>query len=238
MENKSIGEMSEKEFPSAPVIVEGLTPQFMRFNLVVPIEREDNQLTLAMARPEDIDTIEAVQMATGLFVSARPGSEDDIMDAIERLYGRGSSTMERIVGEIGEEGPDVLGQDSVEVLRDMASEAPVIRLVNLIISKAIELGASDIHLEPFENRFKVRYRIDGVLQDMESPPRRLQSAVLSRVKIMSKLDIAERRLPQDGRIKMRMCKTTKSIFGCPLFPRCSGKAWSCVFWTEVRCDWT
>ena len=204
MENESLGEVSEKEFPSAPVIIEGLTPQFMRYNLVVPVEREDNQLTLAMARPEDIDTIEAVQMATGLSVSARPGNEDDIMDAIERLYGRGASTMERIVGEIGAEDADVLGQDSVEVLRDMASEAPVIRLVNLIISKAIELGASDIHLEPFENRFKVRYRIDGVLQDMESPPRRLQSAVLSRIKIMSKLDIAERRLPQDGRIKMLM----------------------------------
>jgi len=204
MENKSSGEVSEKEFPSAPVIIEGLTPQFMRFNLVVPVEREDNDLTLAMARPDDIDTIEAVQMATGLCVCPRPGNEDDIMDAIERLYGQGASTMERIVGEIGEEDPEALGQDSVEVLRDMASEAPVIRLVNLIISKAIELGASDIHLEPFESRFKVRYRIDGVLQDMESPPRRLQSAVLSRVKIMSKLDIAERRLPQDGRIKMRV----------------------------------
>ena len=99
-----------------------------------------------------------------------------------------------------------LGDDleDVEHLRDLASEAPVIRLVNLVMSRAIESRASDIHIEPFERDLKVRYRIDGVLYDVESPPKRLKAAVISRVKIMAKLNIAERRIPQDGRIKMKV----------------------------------
>ena len=202
MDSKSPAEVSEKEYPTSPVLVEGLSPQFMRYNLLVPLDRRDDELILAMARPDDMDTLDAVRMATQLRVVARPGSEDDITDVVERLYGQGASAMERIVSQMGEDEAEETGQDSVEHLRDMASEAPVIRLVNLIISKAVDMQASDIHLEPFESRFKIRYRIDGVLHEMESPPRRLQSAVISRVKIMSKLDIAERRLPQDGRIKM------------------------------------
>ncbi len=202
MDPKSPGEVSEKEYPTSPVLVEGLSPQFMRYNLLVPLDRRDDELVVAMARPDDMDTLDAVRIATQLRVVARPGSEDDIADAVERLYGQGASAMERIVSQMGEEEAEEAGQDSVEHLRDMASEAPVIRLVNLIISKAVDMQASDIHLEPFESRFKIRYRIDGVLHEMESPPRRLQSAVISRLKIMSKLDIAERRLPQDGRIKM------------------------------------
>jgi len=202
MEGDRFVEVSEKEYPTAPILVEGITPQFMRYNLLVPVEHNNSVLKISMVRPEDRDTIEALQLATGLSVQPCRGSEDEIVDAIERLYGQGASAMERIVREIGseEESPEVV-EDSIEHLRGMASEAPVIRLVNLIISKAVELRASDIHLEPFENRFKIRYRIDGVLHDIESPPRRLQSAIISRVKIMAKLDIAERRLPQDGRIK-------------------------------------
>ena len=99
---------------------------------------------------------------------------------------------------------DLGDDDNVDHLKDLASEAPVIRLVNLIISRAIELQASDIHFEPFEKSFLIRYRIDGVLHDMEAPPKNLQAAIISRIKIMSKLNIAERRLPQDGRIKLRV----------------------------------
>ena len=95
-------------------------------------------------------------------------------------------------------------EEDVDHLRDLASEAPVIRLVNVLINRAVEQRASDIHIEPFENELKVRYRIDGVLHDVETPPRRLQAAIVSRIKIMAKLNIAERRLPQDGRIKLRM----------------------------------
>jgi general secretion pathway protein E len=122
---------------------------------------------------------------------------------LERLYGAGKSSMGQIVDDIATRDEE---QDlgDIEHLKDLASEAPVVRLVNLLITHALESRASDIHIEPFENRLIVRFRIDGVLNEVESPPRRLSAAVISRVKIMANLDIAERRLPQDGRIKLRV----------------------------------
>ena len=133
---------------------------------------------------------------------ARIALRSEIDDLVERWHGQGRSAMGAIVESAdGEAGGDI---DDVEHLRDLASEAPVIRLVNLIIQRAVELRASDIHIEPFENRLKVRYRIDGVLEEGESPPQNLTAAVISRVKIMANLNIAERRLPQDGRITLRV----------------------------------
>jgi general secretion pathway protein E len=146
-------------------------------------------------------------MCTGLNVSVRLAKEDEILDTIDKLFSTETTSMERIIENITKDDKAELsleGEGDVGHLKDLASEAPVIRLVNLVISKAIELQASDIHLEPFEGNFLVRYRIDGVLHEMESPPKTLQAAVISRIKIMSKLNIAERRLPQDGRIKLRV----------------------------------
>jgi general secretion pathway protein E len=122
------------------------------------------------------------------------------------LYGVGTQSLEMIIEEAGRDIYEISreGGDDVAHLRDLASEAPIIRLVNRLILRAVESRASDIHFEPFENEFKVRYRIDGVLHDIESPPKRLQAAIISRVKIMANLDIAERRLPQDGRIKLKI----------------------------------
>src|SRR5678815_5575504 len=142
-------------------------------------------------------------MAAGKRVRAYIAAPNEIDAAIERLYGGGKSSMGAIVDNITTRDEE---QDfgDVEHLKDLASEAPVIRLVNLLLTKALEQRASDIHIEPFENRLIVRYRIDGVLHEGESPPRRLSAAVISRVKIMAALDIAERRLPQDGRIKLRI----------------------------------
>src|SRR5690606_21014839 len=129
------------------------------------------------------------------------GLRSEIADLIERWHGQGRSAMDALLESTdGEAAP----LDDIEHLRDLASEAPVIRLVNLLIQRAVELRASDIHVEPFENRLKVRYRVDGVLVDGESPPVNLTAAVISRIKIMAKLNIAERRLPQDGRIMLRV----------------------------------
>ena len=122
--------------------------------------------------------------------------------ALERLYGQGKSPLGTLVGDV-EQRDDLAFDADIQQLKDLASEAPVIRLVSLIITNALGMRASDIHIEPFENRLIVRYRIDGVLHEIESPPRRLSAAVISRVKIMANLDIAERRLPQDGRIRLR-----------------------------------
>jgi general secretion pathway protein E len=159
-----------------------------------------------MAAPLANYSVDALHMATGLILKVGVGLVEDILKAIEELYGSGASSMDRIIEDIYKNGDDVLSEnsDDIEHLRDMASEAPVIKLVNLIISRAVEFGASDIHFEPFENDFKIRYRIDGILHDVESPPKRLQAAIISRIKIMAKLNIAERRLPQDGRIKLRV----------------------------------
>jgi general secretion pathway protein E len=142
-------------------------------------------------------------MATGLKVEPSVGITSEIDNAIERYFGGGRSAMGQIAEGLGAE-VESEDEENVEHLRDLASEAPVIRLVNLILGRAVEARASDIHIEPFENRLKVRYRVDGVLQEVEAPPSRSTAAVISRVKIMAKLNIAERRLPQDGRIMHRV----------------------------------
>jgi general secretion pathway protein E len=191
------------DFPELPLLEERLSSKFLRDAQAVPLREDEEELALAIADPTDSYVLSAVQMASGKRVRPYIAASNDIDAALERLYGGGKSSMGQIVDNIATRDDD---QDlgDVEHLKDLASEAPVIRLVNLVLAKALEQRASDIHIEPFENRLIVRYRIDGVLHEVESPPRRLSAAVISRVKIMASLDIAERRLPQDGRIKLRI----------------------------------
>jgi len=188
-----------------PVPGELLPLPFMRARLVFPVQLSDGTLTVAMADPLDADAREAVARATGKRVEVLAGTEEELREAIEKAYGEDASSMERIVEQVSDESPEsVAGDEKVEQLIGVASEAPIIRLVNFIMARAIERGASDIHLEPYEKALRVRYRIDGVLEDVESPPRRLQTAIISRIKIMARLNIAEGRLPQDGRVKLRI----------------------------------
>lgn len=200
--------VNAEDFPNVPVVEKAFSVDFMRECRVVPIGLNDDQtLTLAMADPQDRAALDAIRVFTDFErIEIVIAPESAILDLIERFYGNQSSTLGRIVE--GMDGDDLEGlsddMEDIEHLRDLASEAPVIRLVNLIISRAIEARASDIHIEPFEKSLKVRYRVDGVLVDVESPPIRLKAAVISRIKIMSKLNIAERRVPQDGRIKMKV----------------------------------
>ena len=183
-----------------------LTFRFMKQCKFVPVALENNVLTLAMTDPLDSATLDSVRQATGYQLKPLLGAESEIMDVLEKFYGSAASTFGRIIEGIDEGNIENLSDEieDIEQLKDLASEAPVIRLVNLLISKAIESRASDIHIEPFEKDLKVRYRIDGILHDVESPPKKLKAALISRVKIMSKLNIAERRLPQDGRIKLKV----------------------------------
>ncbi|HUL31893.1 MAG TPA: type II secretion system ATPase GspE [Thermodesulfobacteriota bacterium] len=196
---------SHEDFPKEPVLLDHLSVQFMKESRFIPSRFTDNTLTVIMNNPLDFYTIDAIRLATNCEVHVLAGREKEIAEAIERSYGAGSTSMEKII-EDTETVPEYRAEDeeNVDHLRDMASEGPVIRLVNLVITRAIEMRASDIHFEPFEDQFRVRYRIDGVLHDVESPPKRLQPAIVSRVKIMAKLNIAERRLPQDGRIMLRV----------------------------------
>ncbi len=201
--------ISLKNFQSKNLFIESLSENFMREAKFVPLEVKDNTLVIAINNPFDESLQDAIMMATAYKynLEIHLAKENEISDVIETLFSTGSSSMERLIENIGKEDEgDIALEDEGDIahLKDLASEAPVIRLVNLIVSRAIELQASDIHFEPFEKSFHIRYRIDGVLHDMESPPKHLQAAVISRIKIMSKLNIAERRLPQDGRIKLRV----------------------------------
>jgi len=185
----------DSEPPSAPEI-DGLSQRFLRQSRAFPLELKENTLTLAMADPLDFETIAAVRSFTGFDIRTVLAPEQEILDALERHYGE-------IERQTFTEGADDENA-SLEHLRDMASEAPVIRLVNAMIADAIEKRASDIHIEPFEKEFRVRFRVDGVLFNQEMPPRELKAAIISRLKLMAKLNIAERRLPQDGRIKIKI----------------------------------
>ena len=176
---------------------EGMSPRFLRHSQIFPIGVEDGTLQLAMADPLDFETIAAVRAFAKLDVTPQLSTEQEILDAIDRYYSDGEGRP----ATAGFEGAD---EDDLEHLRDMASEAPVIRLVNAMIAQAVEKRASDIHIEPFEKEFRVRYRVDGVLTNQDSPPREFKAAIISRLKLMAKLNIAERRLPQDGRIKLRI----------------------------------
>lgn len=193
--------VNAKDAPELPPEGIALSAKFLKQFHLCPLAQTDNEIGLLMADPQDAYAIDAVRLATRREVKVAVALRSEIDDLIERWYGQGRSAMGAIVETAEGESGDL---DDVEHLRDLASEAPVIRLVNLIIQRAVEMRASDIHIEPFENRLKVRYRIDGVLEEGESPPSNLTAAVISRIKIMAKLNIAERRLPQDGRIMLRV----------------------------------
>jgi general secretion pathway protein E len=193
--------VAPEDYPDAPVLENEISTNFMKSAAVIPLGERDGELVLAMADPLDDYALKAMQLIAGMPVSPRVAVPAEIEAAVDRLYGSGPTSIGEIVEETGFEDGDVAVED-VERLRDLASEAPVIRLVNLLIDRAVEARASDIHIEPFEAKLRVRYRIDGVLREVEAPPNRFRAAVISRIKIMAKLNIAERRLPQDGRIKL------------------------------------
>jgi general secretion pathway protein E len=193
--------VAARDCPDAPPTAQ-VSIRFLKQHHCCPFGEDADSIDLLVADAQDPYPAEAVALATGRTVRLRIGLRSEIDDLIERYYGSGRSAMGTIVENVSDDsGGD---EDDIEHLRDLASEAPVIRLVNLVIQRAVEARASDIHVEPFENRLKVRYRIDGVLEEVESPPANLTAAVISRIKILAKLNIAERRLPQDGRIMLRV----------------------------------
>lgn len=190
-------------YPELPILEERVSVRFIKESRALPLLEDETQLVLAMVDPADAYVLNAFRLVTGRTVIARLAVPSELDAAFERLYGTGKTSMDQIVGEAQTRDDDV-GNEDLQQLKELASEAPIIRLVSLIISHALQARASDIHIEPFENRLIVRYRVDGVMHEVESPPRRFSAAVISRIKIMASLDIAERRLPQDGRIKLRL----------------------------------
>jgi general secretion pathway protein E len=187
------------QYPAEPVLPERLSARFLRAAHAAPIlvkrgEDGTETLVLAMANPFDRFAAAATALATGLRLHVAVAVPIELEAALGRLYPED--------GAPAESSDDPASEDDTERLKDMASEAPVIRLVSQVISRAVESMASDIHVEPFEDRLRIRYRYDGDLQEAETHPARLAPAIISRLKILAKLDIAERRLPQDGRIRI------------------------------------
>ena len=179
--------MQPGDYPQTPIVDAMLAPEFLRNAKAVPVKGTATSVQVAMADPLDEFTRNALALALGQPVEVLVGTVADIDSAVQRLYGEGAGQMEQIVDAYA--GDDDAQGDDVQQLRDLASEAPVIRVVNLVIARALELRASDIHIEPFENRLVVRYRVDGVLRDAEAPPTHSTSAVISRIKVLAKLNI-------------------------------------------------
>jgi general secretion pathway protein E len=195
------------DFPKEHLPVPGLSlaENYLREKIVFPLKIENEVLFIAVFNPFNANLIEDLKGSLGREIKILLSSEEDILHAIETYYGEGATAMDRMVENIMEDELETIeaDHDSTEHIRDMASEAPVIKLVNHIISQGIDIGASDVHIEPFLDDLILRYRIDGILHDYESPPKRLHSAISTRIKIMAGLDISERRLPQDGRIRLK-----------------------------------
>ncbi len=189
------------DFPEEPVREDLLTLRFMKDARVLVLAEQTEHLRVAFANPVDDFVRTAVALAADRPIEAVVALPSEIDSAIERLYEKVEETPE--TGESETDFGD-FDEEDIEHLKDLASEAPVIRMVNQLIQRAVESRASDIHIEPFADELKVRYRVDGILKEVDAPPVRSTAAVISRVKIMSKLNIAERRLPQDGRIPIRI----------------------------------
>ncbi|MBO0766451.1 MAG: Flp pilus assembly complex ATPase component TadA [Hyphomicrobiaceae bacterium] len=185
------------QLPEVPLLPDRLQLPFLKGNRIIPVADRGDRLLVAIADPFNTEAAAALSYLLGRPVDCGVMAAGDIERALERLYGRGDT----VASEAGAEDAGQASEDDVRRLEDMASEAPVIRLVHELITRAVEAQASDIHVEPREDSVRVRYRIDGELSTVETLPLSLRAAVTSRVKIMAHLNIAERRLPQDGRVK-------------------------------------
>ncbi len=205
----------------------GLIPQSIAHkHLLLPLELRGNTLTVAMVDPSNIVAVNDIKFITGHDIRVVLASESDLRAHLEKFY-ESSVSYDSIIGDLAEDGDvEVLGPESemnLDELERATEDAPVVKLVNAILTDAIKKGASDIHIEPYEKTFRVRFRIDGVLYEIMKPPPKLKNAITSRLKIMADLDIAERRLPQDGRIKLKFGNRREMDFRVSVLPGLFGE---------------
>ncbi len=198
---KEVGEIPQE-------IIQKISPNMAKLYEVVPFSIRGNTLMVAMADPLNPNMLDDLRFMLDVDVKGSISNKRDIGDAIKKYYGNDSESFSDLLEEIREEMPSTIMEvnDNIDItsLQELASEAPVVKLLNLVLIQAINDKASDIHFEPFETEFKIRYRIDGVLYEMVPPPKHLALAITSRIKVMANLNIAERRLPQDGRIQLNI----------------------------------
>ncbi len=213
-----------KDFDIDPEIIKLVTREVAEKHLVIPVNRAGPSLIVAMHDPSNIYAVDDLKFLTGYTIESVVCSEVAIREAIEHYYAEKGPSLEEIVGEV--EGDVEIAReeaDNIDEIAKEADEAPVVKLVNLILLDAIKKGASDIHVEPYEKDFRVRFRIDGVLYEVMRPPMKLKNAITSRLKIMATLDISERRLPQDGRIKIKRGGTKEMDFRVSVCPTLFGE---------------
>ncbi len=193
---------------------------------ILPVSRTGSTLVVAMADPSNIFAIDDIKFLTGYNVEPLVASDAAIKTTIDKLYEAPDLGLEGVLNEFDEGEMEVVKEEDEVDLMDLkkaVEDAPVVKLVNLILTDAIRRGASDIHIEPYEKSFRVRYRVDGVLSEVMKPPMKLKNAIVSRIKIMSNLDIAERRLPQDGRIKLKLAKNKEMDYRVSVLPTLFGE---------------
>jgi type IV pilus assembly protein PilB len=210
-----MGALKLFELELDPQVVELIPLEMAQKLNAIAVDRDGNSLTVAIAAPENVFALDALKFVTGYEIIPVVASESSIQKAIEKYY-QVEDPLAGIVQDIIDEDLELVQEEGEELpdiqeLKSAVQEAPLVKLVNGIISDAIRKGASDIHIETHERILRVRYRVDGTLMDMPPLPYRLRAAIVSRIKIMAELDIAERRVPQDGRIKVRMSKKTVDI---------------------------
>jgi type IV pilus assembly protein PilB len=196
-------ELDGRQIPHA--IIELVTESIARENIVIPIDSDGDSVTIAMHNPNNIEVLDKLRFVLNRDIRPVMAPMESIQSAINRHYGQSETeSVDSMISEFTETQIDFTDVEAAAALKgDEDESAPIIRLANLIISEAVRERASDIHIEPFEDRVRIRYRIDGVLLERDSPPKRLLGALISRFKIMGRMDIAEKRRPQDGRIKTR-----------------------------------
>ncbi|MGH8559037.1 MAG: type II secretion system ATPase GspE [Methylococcales bacterium] len=194
--------ISEQDCSDSSPFGDEISFKFLREYHVAGVKKEADGIVIAMADPFDDYVVQALSLAGNEDILKSVGIASEIDRVLERQFGSGKSLMGQIGAHLGVDGD--IDEYDIQHLKDLASEAPVIRMVNLIMQNAVDSRASDIHIEPFDQQLKVRLRVDGVLREIEAPPQRSTAAVISRIKIMANLNIAERRLPQDGRIKLQV----------------------------------
>jgi len=218
--------ISLKDFEIDDEVIKLVPKQTAEKHQVVPVNRAGSSLIIAMSDPSNIFAIDDIKFSTGYNVEVVVASEQAIREAIEKYYAEKGPSYDELMQGFDDSDVSVIedaDDGDVVDLEKSAAEAPVVKLVNLVLLDAIKKGASDIHVEPYEKDFRVRFRIDGVLYEVMKPPMKLRAAIISRLKIMASLDISERRLPQDGRIKLRLGKGKEMDFRVSVCPTLYGE---------------
>ncbi len=213
------------EFEIESAVIQLIPEDVATKHTVIPVNRAGSTLILATSDPSNIYALDDIKFLTGYNIQAVVASEEAIRRAIDKYYDQ-STSLEDVMGDFDDSDIDLVqGEDELDTadLARASEDAPVVKLVNLILTDAVKKEASDIHVEPYEKSFRVRYRIDGVLYEAMKPPMKLRNAIISRIKIMSELDIAERRLPQDGRIKLKMGRGREMDFRVSILPTLFGE---------------